>query len=241
MVPLHTVLGSPPGYQICRGLPGPRALLCLFPASPATSPLSPSSLSICVWLHLTVFRSVHTLSCHLQIVSLNLKRARCGWSRTIACSLHSLGIPRSSIWSQGQLRLPGLQGSYLRLNPLPFKDSLHFLFQPELSTTKQEFKTADILSYSSGDHKPNLSLAGLTSRARCFWRLQGRICFLSFPLSGDHHILWLVAPFSIFKVSSGELRPFHASDSSRLFFCFPSFSLSHSIWERLCSLLLKHD
>ena len=89
----------------------------------------------------------------------------------------------------------------------------------------------NFLSYNFGDQKSNKSLTGLKSRCWQGWLLleaQGENLFPVIPSFRDHLIPWLMATSSIFKVSSGESSPFHASNSSCLFFCFPVFLSGHS-------------
>lgn len=208
---------------------GPRALLCFCSTSPSASPLSLSSHTIRVWLDLTVCRSMHTFvtlfancalksgrsqvwlveddcmqpvfSWHAQELHLVLMPAPLpGDSKTPLCVWTHCPLMTAFTFCCSQNQVPQSRGS---------EQHKHLILRLWRSEVQDEPHWAEI-------------------QGRCFWRLQGRICFLSFPVSGDHHILWLVAPFSIFKVSSSELRPFHASNSSLLFFCFPSFSLTGS-------------
>lgn len=100
VVPLHMGLGSPPGYQTCRVLPGAHALLGFFSTSPSTSPLSLSSHIIRVWLDLTAFRSVHTFVMLFANCALKSERNQV-WLVEDDCMQPAFsGMPRnSSIWS----------------------------------------------------------------------------------------------------------------------------------------------
>lgn len=79
------------------------------------------------------------------------------------------------------------------------------------------------------------SVPGLKSscwQGCCFWRLQGRIHFLSFLVSREQGIPWLLAPSPTSKASSGELSPFMPQIPPAPFLSFPIL-VSHCSWERL--------
>ena len=221
------MLWSPPGCRACHGLPVPCVLLCFFPDSPTTSPLCLPSHTACIWLNLTAFHSLHTLLMLFSNRAPKSERSRV-WLVEDGC------IQPAFSWQAQELHLvpmPPLLPGTPRLLSGSEPTALQLLYSLSIAARTKYHKlgvqnSTNVLSYSYGGQKSNMNLTGLKSRARWFWRFKGRICFLSFPVSRDHHILWLVAPFSIFKVSSGELRPFHASNSSCLFFCFPSCSLT---------------
>lgn len=222
VVPLHSGAVVPTcGYWTWHGLPVPCALLCFFPDSATASPLCLPSDTTCVWPNLTAFHSMYTLVMLFSNRAAKSERCRV-WLVEDGC------IPPAFSWQAQEFHLV-LLPPWLLSGSEP--TVLQLLYSLSIVARTKYHKlgvqnSTNVLSYSYVGQKSNMSFTGLKSRARCFWRLKGRICFLSFPVSRDHHILWLVAPFSIFKVSSDELRPFHASNSSWLFFCFPFFSLT---------------